>query len=383
MRRILLVDDDEDLRSLWALVLQKRGGFEVCIAGGGEEGLEIARKQQPDVIVLDLNMPGMDGRQLRDALDAHPATHEIPIILATSSDPEETMDIDCLAVIQKPVEPQQLVGRVQDILATRAAREGQAAPSLIEERGRRRILLIDDDRNFRDVVHAVASSLDLEVYAVPSLSGARHFAAREHFDLLVVDGLLPDGTGIDFISWVRGHGSDVPILYVSGVFRDEETIQALRCNERVNQTLSKPLSPEALAMEIRMLLEVSSGPDEGLEEEMAQRRRAFELRLLGQIDEVGLRVLDARNHPRDDARLELAQRSAHTLKGGAGSYGFLGVCRAMGTIEALLGLLRDRLRANEADDGERIVWDALGLTLQQTRQLEELRRPGTPTTSTC
>ncbi len=375
MRRILLVDDDDDLRSLWALVLQRRGGFEVSMAGGGEEGLEIARKDRPDVIILDLHMPGMDGRALRKALDAHPATRDIPIILATASSPEDVAGVDCLAVIQKPIEPQQLVGRVQDILATTAARRPEGgAPVLTRAPERKRILLVEDDRNFRDVLQAVARSLGLEVYAVPSLRGARHFCERERFDLLVIDGLLPDGTGIDFISWVRERDDAVPILYVSGVFRDDETIQGLRCDKRVNQTLTKPVGAEALAMEIRMLLDVSLAPDDGLEAEMNERRRSFALRLLGQLDEVGLRVLDARNHPRDAEKLEEAERAAHMLKGGSGSYGFLGVCRAMSSIEELLRLLQGRLVAGSDPREDEVLWGALGLALSQTRQIEEYRR---------
>ena len=120
--RVLIVDDDPDLRMLAEMQLAPT--FEVFQAGGGEECVSVAVAESPDVILLDMMMPGMNGEQVLDKLAGDPATRDIPVIFLTSlsSTDDRVNGIDKGAVdyITKPTEPREFVARVGAAARTRA-----------------------------------------------------------------------------------------------------------------------------------------------------------------------------------------------------------------------------------------------------------------------
>ena len=81
-KKILIVDDEPDVLMLLGERLSK-AGYDVIKASGGQEAIETAQKESPDLIVLDIAMPGMDGSEVANALRAHPQTQDIPIIFLT------------------------------------------------------------------------------------------------------------------------------------------------------------------------------------------------------------------------------------------------------------------------------------------------------------
>src|SRR5271166_4072650 len=82
---ILVVDDDPDIRKIAALALERLGGFRVILASNGAEALEMARDNQPDVVLLDVSMPGADGPETLLALRSSPATRKLPVIFFTAT----------------------------------------------------------------------------------------------------------------------------------------------------------------------------------------------------------------------------------------------------------------------------------------------------------
>lgn len=84
IRRIMIVDDDEDIRRVTALAARRIGGWEVVCAASGEEALERSRSDAPDVILLDAMMPGLDGPATLAKLREEPATASIPVIFLTA-----------------------------------------------------------------------------------------------------------------------------------------------------------------------------------------------------------------------------------------------------------------------------------------------------------
>jgi CheY-like chemotaxis protein len=83
MATVLIIDDDANTLRLIGYMLE-RVGFEVQLAGDGEDGLAKASKQPPDLIVLDVMMPGVDGYQVCEQLRANPRTAPIPVIILTA-----------------------------------------------------------------------------------------------------------------------------------------------------------------------------------------------------------------------------------------------------------------------------------------------------------
>jgi DNA-binding response OmpR family regulator len=119
---ILAADDDPDIRELVAFRLE-RAGYTVLQAADGEEALALALEHTPDLAVLDVMMPKMDGFELVRRLRAEEATKRMPIIMLTAraqdSDVEEGFESGADDYLRKPFSPQELRARVQAILGRR------------------------------------------------------------------------------------------------------------------------------------------------------------------------------------------------------------------------------------------------------------------------
>jgi DNA-binding response OmpR family regulator len=122
---VLVVDDDPVILKLLEVNFEMEG-FTVLTARDGEEGIEVARTDQPDLIVSDIMMPKVSGLELVTALKADPATSEIPIILlsakAQNADVRSGLDAGADDYVTKPFEPLDLVDRVNRLLEVRASK---------------------------------------------------------------------------------------------------------------------------------------------------------------------------------------------------------------------------------------------------------------------
>lgn len=113
---ILLVDDEEDARSIIQLALEMSTDWNILTASSGQEALRYVASHQPDVILLDMMMPEMDGRMTLQHLKANPETRHIPVILATAkvqrSEEASLKDLDVIAVFTKPFRPLELAEQI-------------------------------------------------------------------------------------------------------------------------------------------------------------------------------------------------------------------------------------------------------------------------------
>ena len=118
-RRVLVADDDPDILSLVAFRLE-RSGFEVLRASDGEEALRLAISEAPDLALLDVSMPKLDGYEVTQQMRANEKTSGIPIILLTARAQETDMAAGLAAgaddYIKKPFSPQELGARVETLL---------------------------------------------------------------------------------------------------------------------------------------------------------------------------------------------------------------------------------------------------------------------------
>jgi DNA-binding response OmpR family regulator len=117
--KILIIDDDPDIRSIARLSLSRVGGMEVIEAGSGAEGVRKAQDEKPDVILLDMMMPTMDGLQTLAALRARPATASTPVIFLTAKavgDQIERTPLRAAGVLIKPFDPRTLSQDVRTLV---------------------------------------------------------------------------------------------------------------------------------------------------------------------------------------------------------------------------------------------------------------------------
>lgn len=120
--RLLAVDDDPVILNLLKVNFEI-DGFDVITAGDGQEALETAQAEKPDVVLLDIMMPKMSGLEVTQALKSDPETKRIPIMLlsakAQEADVEVGMKMGADAYVTKPFDPIELVQRVHDLVRAR------------------------------------------------------------------------------------------------------------------------------------------------------------------------------------------------------------------------------------------------------------------------
>ena len=123
MTKILYIEDNDDNVYMLKMRLELLDGYEVLAAEDGEKGCEMAASEQPDLILMDLEMPVIDGWEATRRLKGNPQTRDIPVIAlsahALAGAREKALAAGCDEFDTKPVEFDRLVGTIQRLLATR------------------------------------------------------------------------------------------------------------------------------------------------------------------------------------------------------------------------------------------------------------------------
>ena len=118
-KRILIIEDQEDNRQIIHDVLSA-SGYESIEATTGEEGLAFAEREKPDLILMDIQLPGMDGYEVTRRIKANVALHHIPIIAVTSyalsGDDQKAFAAGCDGYVTKPVSPKVLLRKIKEYL---------------------------------------------------------------------------------------------------------------------------------------------------------------------------------------------------------------------------------------------------------------------------
>ena len=119
MKRILVVEDDEKNMYLFSLILKKKR-YRVIKAWSGEEGVELAIKEKPDLIIMDIQLPGIDGMEATKRIRKSKANSKIPIIAVTShamaGDRKRVLKAGCTGYIEKPINPETFIAEIKKYL---------------------------------------------------------------------------------------------------------------------------------------------------------------------------------------------------------------------------------------------------------------------------
>lgn len=120
-RRILVVEDNEDNRRIFNDLLSN-AGYEVIEAVTGDEGLKMAETHRPDLIVMDIQLPGLDGYQVTRRIKDNPSLCQIPIVVVTSyalsGDDVQAKEAGCDAYLAKPVSPRKLLSKIREYVSS-------------------------------------------------------------------------------------------------------------------------------------------------------------------------------------------------------------------------------------------------------------------------
>jgi len=240
VRRVLIVDDDDDFRALMKVELG-HAGYAVLDARDAASAFQIARSTRPDVITVDLMMPGTDGWSFIERLRQEPGLAGIPIVVVSGAPDAKTnarLPID-MTVIAKGEGADRLL---REIGQTLAGRRGAT------------ILVAEDDKDLRGVLAASLTRAGHRV--IPARDGAEALAAieREQVDLLVLDLLMPNIDGFEVLARLKDNkaANTIPVIVVTGTDRSTTELQALRLG--ANVYLTKPIDAAALTEQVTRLL---------------------------------------------------------------------------------------------------------------------------------
>jgi two-component system cell cycle response regulator DivK len=121
MRTVLVIEDNKDNLKIVTYALE-RAGYKVLAAETGEEGFDLAVAEQPAFVLMDINLPGMDGIETTKRIRASEADGSIPIIAITSyamtGDREKILAAGCNGYIEKPIDPLTIVDQIHKIMGT-------------------------------------------------------------------------------------------------------------------------------------------------------------------------------------------------------------------------------------------------------------------------
>jgi signal transduction histidine kinase/CheY-like chemotaxis protein len=234
---VLVVDDDQNARELMQRGLAKEG-FRVVTAAGGEEGLRLARELQPDVITLDVLMPGMDGWAVLRALKNEPITAAIPVILITMVDDKDMGHaLGAADYLPKPIDRERLVSLLHKY---------QVHPGPV--------LIVEDDPATREMMRR---TLVNDGWTVDEAENGRLGLERVKQrppGLILLDLMMPEMDGFAFVEELRKNDEwrRIPVVVVTA--KDMTAEDRLRLEGRVKRIFQKAaLTREELAREIRML----------------------------------------------------------------------------------------------------------------------------------
>jgi CheY-like chemotaxis protein len=237
---VLVIDDDETARELLARHL-RRIGSDVVTANGGQEGLAIARELRPSAITLDIYMSDMDGWTVLNTLKKEPELIKIPVVVVTIDDsPNKSFALGAAGFLTKPVD----AGRLAAILSPYCDKDGQPT-----------VLVIDDDTSYCRQVHEVLTDRGYQVDVAYDARQAVERLARKVPDVILLDLVMPEMDGFQFVRVLQGHSEwrRIPLVIVTA--KDLDAADRERLSVQVKEIVQKRFgSTEDLMAHVNELL---------------------------------------------------------------------------------------------------------------------------------
>lgn len=221
--KVLLIIED-DLKFATVLVAQAhQKGFKCLTAATGEDGLMLAKKYSPQAIILDLELPGIDGHTVLTELKAQASTRHIPVhIMSAEERSLKHIKEGAVAYLNKPINKSQLdsaFNRIENFIS----------------RKMKNLLIVEDDANSRKAMKTLIGNGDVKCYEAATGAEALKFFAENHVDCMVLDLGLPDMSGFELIRQLNSIKSELPpiIIYTGKELTREENDELQKYAESI------------------------------------------------------------------------------------------------------------------------------------------------------
>jgi HAMP domain-containing protein/signal transduction histidine kinase/DNA-binding response OmpR family regulator len=241
-RVVLIVEDDAELARTELDVARERG-FKGIVAMRGDSGLALAHEYKPDAIILDMNLPVMDGWAVLERLKQHPETRHIPVHIVSAGDGRQNaLRAGAVAFVEKPVSKEGL-------------EETFGAIRTFIDREVKRLLVVEDDDDQRRSVVELISADDVEVTAVASSEEALEALELQPYDCMVLDLKLPQRGGFELLEQIKQDDRFAltpVIVYTGKELTQRETTKLRKLADTI--VVKDASSPERLLDETALFL---------------------------------------------------------------------------------------------------------------------------------
>jgi DNA-binding response OmpR family regulator len=219
-KKILIIEDDYDLSALIIRHLHS-ADYDVLNVGDAIQGVQFARREMPDLIILDLMIPGGGGQNVLERLNRLHETQSIPVVVLTGvHDPEvkkKVLEAGAMEYLEKPYNAQELLRSVEEHIKKEEekVKEGETSGT---------ILIVDDDSDFAKMLAHDLGRANYRTLIAYDVDQGMRLAREENPDLIILDLLLPGGGGFTFLKNLRGlvYTQNTPVIVVTAV-KDEES----------------------------------------------------------------------------------------------------------------------------------------------------------------
>lgn len=266
--RILIIEDNPTNMQLMAYLL-RAFGHDPIEAADGEAGVEAARRESPDLILCDVQVPKMDGYKIAEHLKRHPALRTIPLVAVTAlamvGDRDKVLAAGFDGYIAKPIDPETFVGQVEALLSevpgARCRVSGPTSrtshPALrAAHRECRTILMVDNSAVNRDLVRSTLEPFGYQIEEANTVSEAMELIRQNPPDLILSDLHMPGQNGYELIRVVKSDAElrEIPFVFLSSsVYRDADRTHALSLG--ATRFIARPIDPEDFIREIEECLD--------------------------------------------------------------------------------------------------------------------------------
>jgi two-component system cell cycle response regulator len=269
--RILIVEDNADNLKLMTYLL-RAFGHETLAAHTGEEALALLGREQPDLVVCDIQLPGMDGCEVARRLKADAQLCRIPLVAVTAlamvGDRDRMLAAGFDGYLSKPITPQTFVRQVEAHLGAAARSEPRppaptAAPAPKPQARGVTVLVVDNTPVNLELARKTLEPFGYRLVTAGRVSEALELARREPPDLILSDLHMPRQDGFDFIRAVKADERlrSIPFLFISStVWQDTDCELGLSLG--ADGFLLRPLAPRDLLAKIEACLNGRRGSDE-------------------------------------------------------------------------------------------------------------------------
>ncbi len=265
--RILIIEDNPANLELMIYLLTAFGHVPLS-AQSGEQGLTMAHREKPDLIVCDIQLPGMDGYSFTRQLKTSTALRAVPLVAVTAlamvGDRDKVLAAGFDGYISKPIEPESFVTRVEEFLrpdqrsANSPARRSAPPPVAVGRPATGAMILVVDDQPLNlNLKRSILEPTGYSVVTADTMAEALELARRITPDLIISDVQMADGDGFQFIRTIRADEQlrHVPVVFITSTCQDEAS-RRKGLALGAARFLFRPLDPQVLLAEVEACLRV-------------------------------------------------------------------------------------------------------------------------------